>query len=272
MTTTVVLHDGVRLSIEVTAPTAPESSPSTARDIVLLHGWPNSGRVWTAFAEQMLLAAPFRLFAPTFRGFGDSDKPDDGYTCARFADDVIETIAALNLTRYAIVGHSMGGKIAQLVAARKPEGLAALALVCPVPLIATPVPEERKTAQRAVYGDDTKTRALLRDMAARPLPDERLGLLVEDGLRASQAAWNGWIDAMREEDFSAELAEISVPTVVYHGAKDPLRTEEDMQGKVVGRIPGARLKILPGDGHLPHIEEPTALALLLVNFLDEVMG
>jgi pimeloyl-ACP methyl ester carboxylesterase len=268
-TTHITTSDGVRLTVTIYEPAEATQPP---RDIVLLHGWPNSGRVWTAFAERMLRAAPFRLFAPTFRGFGDSDHPDDGYTCTRFTDDVIEMLAELKLSRYALVGHSMGGKIAQLVAARRPEGLAALALFCPVPLIASPVPEEKKATQRTVYGDEAKTHELLAGMAARPLSDEKLLPLVEDGLRAAQTAWNGWIDPMREEDFTDELVRVAVPTVVYHGAKDPLRTEEDMRSRVVDRISGARLRVLPSDGHLPHIEEPSALALLLVNFLDEVMG
>jgi pimeloyl-ACP methyl ester carboxylesterase len=268
-TTHITTSDGARLTITIYEPAEATQPP---RDIVLLHGWPNSGRVWEAFAERMERAAPFRLFAPTFRGFGDSDHPDDGYTCTRFAEDVIEILGELKLPRYALIGHSMGGKIAQLVAARGPERLAALALFCPVPLIASPVPEEKKATQRAIYGDAAKTRELLTGMSARPLSDEKLAPLVEDGLRASQKAWNGWIDPMREEDFTDELARIAVPTIVYHGAKDPLRTEQDMRSKVVERIPGAQLETLPHDGHLPHIEEPAALALLLVNFLDKVMG
>jgi pimeloyl-ACP methyl ester carboxylesterase len=105
-------------------------------------------------------------------------------------------------------------------------------------------------------------------MAARPLTEERLSLLVEDALRASRQAWDGWIDVMREEDLAARLPDITVPTLVLHGGKDPLRTEAGLRANVADRISGAAFAVLPNVGHLPHVEEPSALALALVNFLD----
>jgi 3-oxoadipate enol-lactonase len=266
----VTVQDGVNLHVAVyEADELP--SENIQRDVVLLHGWPNSGRVWQGFAESMLLAdTSFRLIAPTFRGYGDSDGPDTGYTCEQFADDIAYVILALSLSSFALIGHSMGGKIAQMVAARQPDGLNALALIAPVPLIATPVHEERKAAQRANYGDDIKTRGLITGMAARPLSEEVTAMLVEDGLRCAEAAFVGWIDPMREEDFSALLPQIAVPTLVIHGQKDPLRTEDVLRTEVADPITNSKYAALPGVGHLPHIEDPSALALMVVNFLDNI--
>jgi pimeloyl-ACP methyl ester carboxylesterase len=265
----VTTRGGVRLHVTVYEERA-ASAGQPVRDVLLLHGWPNSGRAWRPLAETMLLSPSYRLIAADFRGFGESEKAAAGYTCAQFADDVADVAAALRLTRYAVAGHSMGGKVAQLFASRQPVELTGLALIAPVPLVAAPAPEEKKAAQRAAQGDDEKTRQLLAAMAARPLAAETLAVLVEDGLRAAPAAWNGWLDPMREEDFTAEAGKIAVPTLVVGGAKDPLRTEELLRRDVVDRIPGAEYAGVPHVGHLMHLEAPEALASLLVNFLDRL--
>lgn len=265
----VTARDGVPLSVTVYE--ADENAgDQPVRDVLLLHGWPNAARVWQSLAGALLLSPGLRLIAPNFRGFGDSGRPDEGYTCARFADDVEDVTAGLSLAGYVLVGHSMGGKIAQLVAARRPEALAGLALVAPVPLVAAPVPEEKKAAQRAAFGDANKTRALLSAMAAHPLDEVTLTLLVEDGLRTSQAAWNGWLDPMREEDFTEEAGKIGVPALVIGGRKDPLRSEDLLRRDIVERIAHAEYAGVPHTGHLVHLEEPEALAALLVNFLDRL--
>jgi len=275
MRTSVTARDGVPLSVTVYEGSGKSAGNSPVRDVLLLHGWPNAARVWRPLAEALLLSPGCRLIAPDFRGFGDSGRPDsgepdEGYRCARFADDVEDVAAELSLARYVLVGHSMGGKIAQLVAARRPEALVGLALVAPVPLVAAPVPEEKKAAQRAAFGDAQKTRALLSAMTAHPLREETLALLVEDGLRASQAAWNGWLDPMREEDFTDEAGKIGVPTLVIGGQKDPLRSEDLLRRDIVDRIAHAEYAGVPHTGHLVHLEEPEALASLLVNFLDRL--
>jgi pimeloyl-ACP methyl ester carboxylesterase len=270
-TENIVTPDGVRLNVTIYEPDADASkADEPLRDVLLLHGWPNTGRVWQWLAEAMLLAAPFQLVVPDLRGFGDSDKPVEGYTCEQFARDAATVAAVLNLSRYAVVGHSMSGKVAQLLAADRPEGMAALVLVAPAPLVAASTPEEKRAQQRAVYGDAARVREMVAGMAARPLREERLSLLVEDGMRASQQAWNGWIDRMREQDFADCLPEIAIPTLVLHGGKDPLRTEDGLRASVADRIAGATFEVLPNVGHLPHVEEPSALALVLVNFLDSL--
>lgn len=267
--TDVVTRDGTRLRVTIFSEDSPQGGPPH-RDVLLLHGWPNAARVWRPLADVLLLSPRYRLVAPDLRGFGDSDRPENGFTCARFADDAEDVAARLSLTNYALVGHSMGGKIAQIVAARRVAGLAGLALVAPVPLVASAVPEEKKRGQRSAWGHADKTRELLAGMAAHPLPDEMLALLVEDGLRAGQAAWNGWIDGMREEDFTPEAGKIAVPTLVIGGERDPLRSETILRRDIVDRIERADYASVPSVGHLLHLEAPEALAALLVNFFDDL--
>jgi 3-oxoadipate enol-lactonase len=78
------------------------------------------------------------------RGWGDSIATDGRYDLATMADDVQGVVEALGLHRYVLVGHSMGGKVAQTVAARRPASLLGLVLVAPAPPTPMPVPEAQR--------------------------------------------------------------------------------------------------------------------------------
>ena len=99
--------------------------------LVFLHYWGGSSRTWRHVTQA--LAPAFRTIAVDQRGWGRSDKPLEGYTLADLADDAERLIESLAPDRYVLVGHSMGGKVAQLMASRHPAGLAGLVLVAPSP-------------------------------------------------------------------------------------------------------------------------------------------
>ncbi len=99
--------------------------------LVFLHYWGGSSRTWDGVIAA--LPQPFRTIATDHRGWGESDAPATGYRLADLADDAEGVIEALDLRRYALIGHSMGGKVAQLLASRRPKGLVGLVLVAPSP-------------------------------------------------------------------------------------------------------------------------------------------
>src|SRR5260221_574803 len=82
---------------------------------LLLHGWSVSGRVWDEVVNRWP-AALGRLLVPDLRGAGWSSKPRSGYSLDDYASDVVALVRALGLEKVAVVGHSMGGAIAQKVA------------------------------------------------------------------------------------------------------------------------------------------------------------
>ncbi|MBC8136582.1 MAG: alpha/beta hydrolase [Fibrella sp.] len=260
--------DGVKIAVRRFTGAASDTAPR--RDVLLLHGWPNSSRIWQSLAETLIVAAApavsLHIFAPDLRGFGDSGKPATGYTCERFAQDVAEVTTALNLRDYLLVGHSMGGKIAQIVAAKNPSELSALALLTPGLL--APSPPVDVSARIASYGDAGKTRTMLAGWAMHPLSAKDEAMLTEDGLRTGRDAWNGWLETMRNEDFASLAAQIAVTTLVIGAAKDPQRTEEELQSGVVSQIAGSTYASIPMVGHLPHLEDPILLGSLLINFMD----
>lgn len=91
----------------------PESGPP----VVLLHGWPDSSRVWR-HQIPALAGAGFRVIAPDLRGFGDSDRPEGtaAYRAKLLCGDVVGILDALDIERAAVVGHDWGSALAWLLA------------------------------------------------------------------------------------------------------------------------------------------------------------
>ena len=87
-----------------------EYGPGDGIPVVLLHGWTDSWRIWESTFP--CFDGQLRIVCPTHRGFGDSDKPQDGYAMRNFADDCLAFVNAIGLDRFALGGHSMGGFIA----------------------------------------------------------------------------------------------------------------------------------------------------------------
>jgi pimeloyl-ACP methyl ester carboxylesterase len=170
----VVQHDGVRLAYTE----AGKGSPP----IVLIHGWLGDH---TAFAPQFdYFQQTHRTIAVDLRGHGESDKPEQEYTVASFADDISWLCAQLDVVAPIIIGHSMGGNIALSIAAHDPNLAAAIVLietaVFPLPVITehiiTPVnegllgPDYREVIRQAIAGlflplDDQELKAHLVEQA-----------------------------------------------------------------------------------------------------------
>ncbi|MEU1519741.1 alpha/beta hydrolase [Streptomyces sp. NPDC005811] len=92
--------------------------PETGPPLLLVHGWGGDGREWSPHAES--LADRFRVLVPDLRGHGRSEVPDHGNTPAEMADDLAALLARLDTGPAAVVGHSMGGQVVNLLAVRHP--------------------------------------------------------------------------------------------------------------------------------------------------------
>jgi pimeloyl-ACP methyl ester carboxylesterase len=127
---TVLLPNGVRLAYV-------ELGDANGIPVLLLHGFTDSARSWSLIAPH--LAADFRLIAPDLRGHGDSDRPDGCYTIPDMAHDIRLLIEELELAPAHVVGHSLGGRLAQTLAERWPQLLGKIVLMS-----TSAVPRERK--------------------------------------------------------------------------------------------------------------------------------
>ncbi|WP_437757128.1 alpha/beta fold hydrolase [Sorangium sp. So ce1389] len=237
--------------------------------LVFLHYWGGSSRTWAAVAEA--LSPRCRTIAIDHRGWGDSDAPEEGYRIGDMADDAEAVIQVLGLERHVLVGHSMGGKVAQLLASRRPAGLRGLVLVAPAP--PTPMPlsdEQRATMARAYDSPESVGFVLDHVLTARPLSPALRQQVIEDSLRGAPAAKAAWPHVASLEDISADVASIDAPALVIAGELDEVERLGVLRREVVPRIPGASLRVLPGTGHLSPLEAPLALASALRDFVTEL--
>ncbi|MBN9114694.1 MAG: alpha/beta hydrolase, partial [Pandoraea sp.] len=191
------LSDTVQLHVEDLGITAPV--------LVFLHYWGGSSRTWRHVTQRLRPA--FRTIALDQRGWGQSDKPSSGYTLATLADDAQRLLESLGLDHYLLVGHSMGGKVAQLLASRHPAGLAGLVLVAPSPPSPMRVPLAVRQDMVSAYDSRESILATVRQvLAASPLQPDDLETVVQDSLRGAPAAKVAWPLAASQEDISAQAA------------------------------------------------------------------
>lgn len=99
--------------------------------VVLLHGYPQTAQMWRKVAPQLLNR--YTVVCPDLRGYGDSDKPREGYDKRSMAKDVRETMRALGFGRFALVGHDRGARVAHRLAMDYPEAVKSLTVLDIVP-------------------------------------------------------------------------------------------------------------------------------------------
>ncbi|QGZ65251.1 alpha/beta fold hydrolase [Paraburkholderia acidisoli] len=234
--------------------------------LVFLHYWGGSSRTWDAVTGA--LSDTCRTVALDQRGWGESEAPAQGYAIADLADDAQDVIEALKLTRYVIVGHSMGGKVAQLLAARQPAGLAGVVLVAPSPPSPMAFPLEQREAMAAAYATRASVEAVLDHvLTARPLTPAQREQVIADSLCGAAPAKAAWPMAAMLEDITREVASIRVPVLVVAGEADQVDRLDTLQRELLPRIAGARLQVLPGTGHLSPLEAPAEVAAAVRAFV-----
>jgi pimeloyl-ACP methyl ester carboxylesterase len=233
--------------------------------LVFLHYYGGSSRTWKHVTAK--LAPIFRTITIDHRGWGESDAPEGGYGLADLAADAEGVIAALNLQRYVLVGHSMGGKVAQLMASRQPVGLAGLILVAPSPPSPMIMPAQAREMMAGAYASREAVEASIDTMlTAKPLSAEDREQVIEDSLRGAPQAKAAWPRSTSLEDIAAQVGDISVPTLVIAGALDRVDPPIRLRAELLPRIPQAVMHVLPATGHLSMLESPDAVAELIADF------
>lgn len=237
--------------------------------IVFLHYYGGSCRTWKYVTTP--LAKTFRTIALDNRGWGESDAPKEGYSLADHAEDTLGVVEALGLGRYILVGHSMGGKVAQLLASQQPDGLIGLILVgssMPTPLVVSP--EMRERMLTAYANRENVEMAIDQVLTAKPLQPADREQVIADSLRGAPPAKEAWPVSSSQEDISDVVSNISVPTLVISCELDRVDSVETTKSELVPRIPGAVLEVLAGTGHLAPLESPTDLIRLIDQFAAEL--
>ena len=241
----------------------------TGPGLLLLHSTVCDRRMWDPQWDA-LQAAGFRVVRCDFRGFGDSPVASAPYN---EADDVVELLDVLGLDTVAIVGASHGGRVAQEIAARWPERVTRLVLVCSGSSEFVPGP--------ALGEFWAKEEALLEAGEVDAAVDANIATFL--GPEASAAA-REHVRVMQRRAFDVQLAaddeqlpidvdfslsSITAPTFVISGAKDLPEFGDVARRLSGGLLSDARAVELAWAGHLPTLERPDELNALLTEFLTD---
>jgi 3-oxoadipate enol-lactonase len=231
---------------------------------------------WTSWADR------YRLLRFDLEGFGRS--PIESETLI-YARDVVELLDELGIAGAALVGVSMGGRIAMEVAVARPDLVAALVLV------GAAVPGHDWSAEMNAHGEEEYALVTRGDLDAATELSMRFWV---DGPRRSpddvDPAVRGAVAAMQRRalelqaphyetvdeellvgDVAQRLGEIAVPTFVLVGEEDV----EDMHSvarTLVAAIPGARFASIPDTAHVPSLERPEAFDALVLDFLADAIA
>ncbi|MCP3099301.1 alpha/beta hydrolase [Myxococcus sp. K15C18031901] len=234
------------------------------RTVVLVHGWMVSGAVWTSLLESLDLTG-LRLVVPDARGTGQSGRAKEGFSIQGLAQDVLAVVDAVGAKRFTVVGHSMGGQVAQWIASEVPDRVEGLALFNTVPASGLPLPSDAAGLFRTSAGDRQKQSTIL-GLACKKLSAEALEVALADAATVSEDSIQKVFDAWTAGGFESRLASITAPTLVV-STDDPFLPPSFLRQAVAGHIRGARMAHIPGPGHYPQVESPHETAAVLSAFL-----
>lgn len=252
---------GVSLAVELHGEGAP---------LVFIHGFPLDRGMWT---RQLTRVHGWRCIAPDLRGAGASDAPADGYSMARYADDLDAVCDALDVTAAVFCGFSMGGYVLFEFLRRFRQRVRGL-ILCDTKAEADTVEGKRVRDEHVALVEDEGVSALtdrllpkLLGATTRTQRPELMDLTRAMVLRQPAAGVVGALRAMRDRsDATSELSTIGIPTLVLCGAEDGLTPPSVARG-MVERIPGARYVEVEGAGHLSPLEHPDRVTGAIQDFL-----
>lgn len=245
--------------------------------LVLLHGFPLDHRMWSHQIREF--GKTHRVLAPDLRGFGKSDAPPDDLTTVtmtQLADDLDALLDALAIDSPIILcGLSMGGYVCWEMFSRHRDRLGRLVL-CDT-RAGKDSPEVAKGREIMAHRLESEgTEFFLESMPAKLFAPEtiRRGTnayqstcqsIRDSSPRGAAAAARGM--ALRR-DFSSQLAEVDLPTLVVCGQYDAISTPDEMCS-MASEIPGARFCEIPDAGHMAPLENPEPFNQVLGEFLNE---
>lgn len=246
-----------------------ERRPGAGPTLVFLHYWGGSGRTWAP----VISALPGRdTLTLDLRGWGHSRTLPGPYDLRQLAADTRAVLGAAGVSDFVLIGHSMGGKVAQLVAAAGPGGLRGLVLVAPAPARPAASVDAQYRAGLSHAYDSAEAVAGARDvvLTATALPAALRAQVVEDSLASAPAARTEWPLRGIAEDISAETQRITARTLVVAGEHDRVEPAEVLRTNLLAYLAHAELAVVPGSGHLIPLEAPEALAALIPSFSSTI--
>lgn len=273
---TITTTDGVKIFYK-------DWGPKDAQPIVFHHGWPLSGDDWDA---QMLffISKGYRTIAHDRRGHGRSEQVSDGHDMDHYAADVAALVRELNLNNAVHIGHSTGGgEVARYVAQAEPGRVAKAILIGAVPPIMLKTEANPNGIPLQVFDEFRAALAANRaqfylDVPSGPFygfnrsgSDISAGLIQNwwrQGMAGSAKAHYEGIKAFSETDFTDDLKNMSVPTLLLHGEDDQIVPIGNSAHKAIKLLPNGQLKTFPNLSHGLFATHPELINAELLQFVE----
>jgi len=231
--------------------------------IVLIHGWPLSGRSWEKQVP-VLVAGGHRVITYDRRGFGESSKPVSGYDYDTLAGDLNKLMTKLALREITLIGFSMGGgEVARYLGTYGSERVSQAVFISAIPPFLLKTSDNLQGVDASVFEDIRK--AIAGDRLAF-FPHFLKNFYNVDALRghrisdeAVQLSWSiaagasptGTLDCVTAwlTDFREDLGRIDIPTLVIHGDDDRILPLAATGARMLDFVKGSRLVVVEGGPH-----------------------
>lgn len=261
--------DGVRIHYQ-------EFGRADGEPVLMVQGLGTDSRGW--LGQRRAFGRRYRCLATDHRGLGRSDRPDTPVDLPRLVDDLVAVLDDAGVERAHVMGASMGGILAQLLAITHPDRVSSLVLACTAchhtawrrELLAEWADLARTQGMRGFANRNMRWIVGSRSMR-RFWPV--MGVLGPAMMSAPVNTFVGQIDAILSMDDSirAELSTIHVPTLVIVGSQDILTPLADSE-ELAERIPGAELAVVRGGAHGFMFEHAVTYNRVVTGFLDRVIA
>ena len=255
----ITVEPGVNLFVE-------DINPQGSKTIVFIHGWPLNHKQFE-YQFNILPAMGYRCIGIDWRGFGQSDKPINGYNFNRLADDILTIVRTLQLDDFALAGHSTGGAIAiRYISRHNGYGVSKLVLI--------------DAAAPRGFSEDTANRLLTETLNDRPQMMQGVtdtfffqyiskpfsDWFIQMGLEAASWSTAAVIVLLRDEQVYEDIPQISSPTLIIHGIHDKVIPFTQAQ-EIHQNIKNSQLVPFQYSGHGPFWEEREKFNQLLAQFI-----
>lgn len=246
------------------------SGPAGAAPLLLIHSLGTSLHVWDAQAEA--LSNSFRVIRFDLRGHGLTTVIPGPGSIAQYAQDGLAVLAALGVSHAHVAGLSIGGLVAQSIAAQSPDTVSSL-ILCDTAMVIPP-PEGWHTRARLVRegGMGVIAEAVMARWVTEGLaPTPAARGLREMLLRTAPEGYAAAAEAIAAADLTETTSALSVPALIIVGDQDlatPVAAAEAMHAAIAG----SSLTILPGAAHIPTVECPDAVTSAIRGFLSPTVA
>jgi non-heme chloroperoxidase len=235
----------------------------SGKPVILVHGWPLSGRSWEKQVP-FLLDAGCRVITYDRRGFGNSSKPVSGYNYDAFASDLHKLVTKLDLRDVALVGFSMGGgEVARYLGTYGAERVRQAVFIAAITPFLLKTPDNPGGVDGSVFDGIKKAIAADRPAFLSKFLSDFYNVDILGGKLVSdqvvQLSWNigagaspkGTLDCVSAwlTDFRNDLTRIDVPTLVIHGDADRILPLAATGKRTHEAIKGSRLVVVEGGPH-----------------------